>query len=170
MDVKLGPLSAKIIPKGQLQGSWLISLISLGTVKFREGSLTALAEPWTLHSINQKHWEHSQLPATMNILHDTGQVEDETPLQQSQAGLGLGVSITSGSLFPGRVRPCQVMVAHGGPRCRVCYSTLSTLSTLSTVHRICVYNILGAWYNVCSQFSTICCSSLRANCTRHKYK
>ena len=57
----------------------------------------------------------------MNILHDTGQVEDETPLQQSQAGLGLGVSITSGSLFPGRVRPCQVMVAHGGPRCRVCY-------------------------------------------------
>ena len=57
----------------------------------------------------------------MNILHDTGQVEDETQLQQSQAGLGLGVSITSGSLFPGRVRPCQVMVAHGGPRCRVCY-------------------------------------------------
>ena len=77
----------------------------------------------------------------MNILHDTGQVEDETQLQQSQAGLGLGVSITSGSLFPGRVRPCQVMVAHGGPRCRVCYLHY-TIYTIYTIHTI--YTIYGS--------------------------
>ena len=101
----------------------------------------------------------------MNILHDTGQVEDETQLQQSQAGLGLGVSITSGSLFPGRVRPCQVMVPHGGPRCRVCY--LHYLHYLHYPHYLHYLRFTGYVFITSWELDTMSVRSSQPSVARH---
>ena len=68
----------------------------------------------------------------MNILRDTGQAEDETQLQQSQAGLGQEpcVSITSAPCSQAMSAPARWWSHMAGP------GAVSTIHTIYTIYTI----------------------------------